>query len=669
MSHKKRIAFFPLTPLGDAVVTMGILDELHRIYAPCEITVFAVPLIAELYRGHLLCSKSIELEENSDGEVFFRQIPQEHFDVVFNHGYSESWNRLLEQLDYDNAYGMEEPCRPPEKCNELFTRWVSSEYWNTVTLKKHQKVSEQMAELIRLVDPTCQSIQPTLSSENYTLTSCMIPQSKYILMLPGASSIEKCWPIGKYLQLAKFIKSAGLTPVFVTGPQDTILKNDLQASRFLYFDHLSLSELAYTAAHAQLVIGNDSGPMHLAMVFDTPSISFFSFTGADNWFQYDPGRHKVLMLPCGQKGSGCKENNCMKTCIGKIPLKEAVYTVAEMLQLPRPKLKEIACFVHDLIGDALVNIENLKALSHHYAPCSITVFCTQNNRELFDNYAFCDKVFCFTPGEWKKEDLPQTNFDAVFNNRYDLESLKIIQSLDCDEVYGYESCDITETLCKKYYTAYLPLSLWDDFELRRKTSVTEQGAALVRLVDPNFHCNAVALAENTFICDFGTEALKKIGRKTILFVPGASNKEKNWGYSNYFDLGNFLQKYGYEICFLLGPGEENDKKEIERAGFKYCSNLSFQEIAALFLVVPAVIGNDTGMMHLACAMGSKSITIAPFCSHFTWFPYNREKHRVCYPDCSSVQCMNSCRKIDECTQYITQEMVIAEVTALGIIEI
>lgn len=666
----KKIAFFPLTPLGDCIAQMDQLREIHRLYDPCHITVFAIPLIAELYRNYKYCDETVELEGKIRGPVNFREIPQTEFDVVFNHGYEPSWSNMLRQMKYKEAYGMEEISRPENECKELFTKYVTLDYWKNVTLKKYRFVAEQMSEVIRLTQPDYTGSMPRLDEACYTCTKVeSLPTTGYVLLLPGTSGLIKYWPIGKYLQLAKFIKSAGLTPVFVTGPQDTILKNDLQASRFLYFDHLSLSELAYTAAHAQLVIGNDSGPMHLAMVFDTPSISFFSFTGADNWFQYDPGRHKVLMLSCGQKGSGCKENNCMKTCIGKIPLKEAVYTVAEMLQLPRPKLKEIAYFVHDLIGDALVNIENLKALSHHYAPCSITVFCTQNNRGLFDNYAFCDKVFCFTPGEWKKEDLPQTNFDAVFNNRYDLESLKIIQSLNCDEVYGYESCDITETLCKKYYTAYLPLSLWDDFELRRKTSVTEQGAALVRLVDPNFHCNAVALAENTFMCDFGTEALKKIGRKTILFVPGASNKEKNWGYSNYFDLGNFLQKYGYEICFLLGPGEENDKKEIERAGFKYCSNLSFQEIAALFLVVPAVIGNDTGMMHLACAMGSKSITIAPFCSHFTWFPYNREKHRVCYPDCSSVQCMNSCRKIDECTQYITQEMVIAEVTALGIIEI
>lgn len=659
----KKIAFFPLTPLGDCIAQMEQLREIHRLYSPCHITVFAIPLIAELYRNYQYCDEATVLDGKIHEPVAFREIPQTEFDIVFNHGYDPCWSDMLRQIKYKEAYGMEEIYRSEEECKELFTKYVPLDYWKNVTLKKYQFVAEQMGEVIRLVNPDFTGTMPQLDESCYHCTRPEgVPENKYVLFLPGTSALVKYWPIDKYLQLAKYIESAGLTALFVTGPQDTVLQKDLQASGFLYFDNLSLSELAYTAAHAQLVIGNDSGPMHLAMAFDTPSISFFSFTGADNWFQYDRKRHKVLMLPCGQNGFGCKENNCQKSCIGKIPLKDAVYTSAKMLCLPQPKLKEIAYFVQDLIGDALVNIENLKALSNHYTPCNITVFCTAKNRELFDNYAFCDSVFCFEPGVWRQEDLPQTKFDAVFNNRYDMESLKIIKFLNCDKVYGYESCDITEELCKQYYTAYLPLTLWDNFEFRRKTSVTEQGAELVRLVYPDYHCQRVSLYENTFKADF---TIPNLPHRVIL-VPNASNKEKNWGNENYIALAEKLKNHNFLPLFLIGPKEKDNAVIFREAGFEVKENVSFSVIAAYFFShkISAVIGNDTGIMHLACMCDVPTVTISCHGTHYTWFPYDRKKHKICYPSCSHILCSQLCKDVNLCNQKNTLSAVWKEFIAL-----
>lgn len=665
----KKIAFFPLTPLGDSIVQMGQLVEIHRLYAPCHITVFAIPLIAELYRNYQYCDEAVELDGKIRGPVSFREVPETEFDVVFNHGYHESWSIMLRQMKYKEAYGMEEIFRNKEECEDLFTRYVPLEYWKNVTLKKYRYVSEQMAEVIRLVNPDFRGAPPKLTESNYCCTSPEgLPENKYVLFLPGSSALRKYWPIEKYFQLAKFIEASGYTALFVIGPQDTVLKNDLQKSRYHFYDNLSLSELAFTAAHAELVIGNDSGPMHFAMAFGTPSVQFFSHSGADNWFQYDSMRHKVLMLPCGNMGKGCTSAQCYKTCIGKISLKQALEAVSSLLGEPMPEIRQIGYFMQTLIGDALVNLENLKALAAYYAPCEITVFCTENNRELFENYAFCDHVFCYTPGAWHKEDLPHQKFYALFNDNYEKDSADLLCSLNHEAAYGYETYDIPEERCKKIYNRYLPLSMWDDKKLRYETGVTEQGAALVRLVDPEWHCDAVTLAENTFVCDFGSNLLDGSDfRNTILFVPGASSKAKHWGYQNYFSLGKQLQKFGYDICFLLGPGEQENKAEIKQEGFRYLSNLSFREIAALFLIVPGVIGNDTGLMHLACAMGSKSITIAPYGTHFTWFPYAREKHRVCHPECAVVRCRESCLKHTECVRLITLDMILTEAKNLGFI--
>ena len=430
------IAFFPLTPLGDSICQMGQLQELHRLYDPCHITVFAIPLIAELFRNYQYADEVVVLEGKIHGPVRFREVPRKHFDLVFNHGYEQSWTEMLRQLDYDKAYGMEEMFRSKAECEELFDRYVTLDYWKNITLKQYQYVPEQMAEVIRLVNPDYRGAMPHLTTASYQCSP--LPKTlpgKYVLMQPGTSWIAKYWPIQKYFQLAETLRHhCGLESVFVIGPQDRILIRDLEQSGFMYFDNLSLSQLGYIICRSELTVGNDSGPMHLAACFDVKTIHFFSFTGIENWFSYDQSRHKAVKYSCGRPD--CQK--CQITCIGKITMKQALEAVQELLELPEIPIRQIAYFAQDLLGDALVNFNLLEKLSQLYAPCKITVFCTKKNHELFLNYAFCDEVFCYMPGAWQKEHLPKHKFNAVFNTRYDMDSLNLISELDQDKCYGYE---------------------------------------------------------------------------------------------------------------------------------------------------------------------------------------------------------------------------------------
>jgi len=636
----KEIAFFPLTPLGDAIVTMGQLKELHRLYAPCRVTVFAIPLIAELYGNYSFCDKAVELDGGVRGSVRFREVPKEHFDVVFNHGYQESWTQMLRQMDYSEAYGMEELFRSKEECEVIFTKWVPLDYWNAVVLKKRRFVSQQMAEIIRFVNPDYENGCPQLDEQNYRCTRPNgLPDGKYALFLPGTTALVKYWPIQKYLQLAKMLDSQGITPLFVMGPQDMALRDAIRASGYSFYDNLSLSELAYCMVHSQIVLGNDMGPMHLAACLDVPTVHFFSFTGAHNWFQYDQKRHKLVMPECGRRdGTDC--GSCVRSCIGKITLMQGYRACQELLGLPMATFRHIAYFAQDLIGDALVTINELEELSRLYSPCCITVFCTKTNASLFERYAFCDYVCEYEPGKWHADDLPQMEFEAVCNTRYDRDSVNMVQALRHRYAYGYENVKIPEALCREVYDAWLPLSMWDDEEFRRNTSVTEQSAALLRLVNPQYHRQYAQLALNTFVHEFFS-ASKLLLRNMALLIRGASSRYKDWGTENYLELARRLRERGLVPLFLLGPGEADYAKDITAAGFEWLAGLNFGEIAALMnapTYTKCVIGNDTGLMHLACALDVPSVTIATDETRFIWFPYRSPRHLSCYPECSELGC-------------------------------
>ena len=337
----KRIAFVPFEPIGDSVLLMGELEEIKRLYAPCETTVFATPSIASLYSNYAPCDHVVALEQGPPGIFLLPASFEERFDAVFNHGYDPWCTELVRRLKGRNgrAYGMEEPKRPPAMCAEVFDKWVSLDYWENVTLKKHRFVPNQYAELIRLVDPDFEGGPARLTEANY---QCVPPdgppEGDYALFLPGASSNCKIYPVRKVEEVARALRDIGVSAVFAIGPMDTGVGAELAEFGRKVFRDLPFAELAWLIVHARLVVGNDSGPMHFAAAFDVPTLQFFSNSGADNWFCYDVSRHGILMPDCGIR-TGLRCGDCQRACIGEVPVSAAVREAKRLLSVDDGSLK------------------------------------------------------------------------------------------------------------------------------------------------------------------------------------------------------------------------------------------------------------------------------------------------------------------------------------------
>lgn len=322
----------------------------------------------------------------------------------------------------------------------------------------------------------------------------------------------------------------------------------------------------------------------------------------------------------------------------------------------------IAFFPQDLIGDALVWANLPKTASKLFAPCEVTVFCTKGVAELFECMSFCDKVVIYEQGKpWGEEEARGFGqFDVVLNTRYDADSVKRIMALRHNHAYGFENVDIPEATCKRIYTDYVPLSRWDDFHLRRKTSVTEQGAELIRLFVPDYHCGFVRFDGNEFV----RELPRRAKTPRLVFIIGASDPAKSWGMENYLTLARHARTKGFAPLFLLGPKEETLVSRIAAAGFAVEFCLPFRKIAGYFSMesgTECVVGNDTGLMHLACMLGAPSVTVMPHGMHFTWFPYRgdvRAQHVCLVPPCSTPMCVNDCGALATCAGKIPVERVV-----------
>ena len=93
-----------------------------------------------------------------------------------------------------------------------------------------------------------------------------------IVLLPGAGKPNKLWPLERFRELARRIGPSALA---VWGPGERELAGAIGCR---LAPATSLRELAWILRKAQLVIGADTGPLHLADALGTKVIGLYGPT-------------------------------------------------------------------------------------------------------------------------------------------------------------------------------------------------------------------------------------------------------------------------------------------------------------------------------------------------------------------------------------------------------
>jgi heptosyltransferase-2 len=148
-----------------------------------------------------------------------------------------------------------------------------------------------------------------------------------IAVAPAATHATKGWGPAKYAQLVKRVLPPGAPLVLVGGPNDAA---DLHAFRdelgawagLLDTSTLPLTTLAALLSKCRMLVGNDSGPIHLATLLGVPSVAVFGPTSVQRWGPppYEDATHRAVSLrlscsPCSNHGGKvCPlgHHHCMK---------------------------------------------------------------------------------------------------------------------------------------------------------------------------------------------------------------------------------------------------------------------------------------------------------------------------------------------------------------------
>jgi ADP-heptose:LPS heptosyltransferase len=111
----------------------------------------------------------------------------------------------------------------------------------------------------------------------------------------------------------------------------------------------------------------------------------------------------------------------------------------------------------------------------------------------------------------------------------------------------------------------------------------------------------------------------------VAIHPGSGSPAKNWPAERFGALAQYLQRErGARVLLLSGPADESAVGEVQQKldGQEYTllHNLPLHLVAAILARCQAYVGNDSGVSHLAAAMGVPTVAIFGPTDPDVWAP-------------------------------------------------
>ena len=153
----------------------------------------------------------------------------------------------------------------------------------------------------------------------------------FVLFSPAAGWGSKVWPAAKYRELAARLRAEGLQVLVNGGGEaDLVVAEAVAAGGEATVVQSSMAELIELARRARLVIGGDSGPMHMAAALGRPVITLFGPTDPKRNGPYFPGARVRVLQHATSKLNRARLSET-EAGLARISVEEVLATALAML--------------------------------------------------------------------------------------------------------------------------------------------------------------------------------------------------------------------------------------------------------------------------------------------------------------------------------------------------
>ncbi len=275
--------------LGDVVLTLPAIDALKRTYPKAALALMVAPRLRPLAERFVGVDRVFDTDPDAGG-VRQRLLEFEtDLAVCISRGYAFAWAAARAGVAHRVGTGF-------RFYSTLFERRVEEHR----SAGKRHEVEYALSYAHRAGasgGPARFALHPddeAAETVRRWLTKREVAEPSVVLH-PGSGGSCPRWPVSHYLALAHRLRDARVDTVFTVGPDDQDVVDAIDAAgsdiaRIPRF-HGQLTELAALLGRAALVVGNSSGPVHLAVAQSTPTLAVHApwpTCGVSRWGPYDP---------------------------------------------------------------------------------------------------------------------------------------------------------------------------------------------------------------------------------------------------------------------------------------------------------------------------------------------------------------------------------------------
>ncbi|MFH1867922.1 MAG: glycosyltransferase family 9 protein [Candidatus Omnitrophota bacterium] len=318
-SKVKKILLITLSNIGDVVLTLPVLRVIEREFPEADITVMVGPNAKEIFTG-----------ESSVSRI-----------IVYNKHVSLSKKIQLGLRLRRRGFDMVVDLR-----NSLFQFLIGARYNSPLIKRSYSDIHRKDKHLKALASMGTSVDNPPFSifltrDDKLHINSVLnefgiLPDDNMVAMAAGSKSHTKRWATTGFLKLCdRLNKEMALKVILVGDDNDRAINKEIAAVGLKDVYDLSgrtnIRELAYLLSLCELLVTNDSAPVHIASAVGLPTVAIFGPTDPK---KYGPLSDNSIVLVKGLRCSPCEKALCRfdLECMKKITADEVFNAAKEILQ-------------------------------------------------------------------------------------------------------------------------------------------------------------------------------------------------------------------------------------------------------------------------------------------------------------------------------------------------
>ena len=347
ISGVRKIAVLRANGLGDFIFALPALQALRNAYPRAEIVLLAKDWHATFLKDRpgpidrvivIPAVKGVGVDPNivedpEEQEQFFADAHAENFDLAVQiHGGGRHSNPFLLRLDARMTIGLKTPDATP------LDRWVPYIYFQSEILRYLEVVSLAGART-EIIDPHIAITEKDLEEASHIEADRGKPT---VALHPGAGSPNRRWSAEKFAAVGDALAAAGAR-IVITGtkaesPVVEAVIGNMKAEALNLCGRLSLGGLAGLFGRCNVLVSNDSGPLHLAAAVGTATVGIFWCVNQITAGLLTRTRHRPLIswrLACPICGSNQVVDPCKHhiSYVADVQVEEVVGAAMDLLSL------------------------------------------------------------------------------------------------------------------------------------------------------------------------------------------------------------------------------------------------------------------------------------------------------------------------------------------------